>query len=112
MVATISADGLVKRYGEQAALDGFDLAVERGTVFGLLGPNGAGKTTAVRAFATLLRYDAGDAQVAGRDPVTEPHEVRRRIGLSGQTPAVDEILGGRQNLVLFGRLNRMTRREA
>ena len=112
MVATISADGLVKRYGEQAALDGFDLEVERGTVFGLLGPNGAGKTTAVRAFATLLRYDAGDAQVAGRDPVTEPHEVRRRIGLSGQTPAVDEILGGRQNLVLFGRLNRMSRREA
>jgi len=112
MVATISADGLVKRYGEQAALDGFDLDVERGTVFGLLGPNGAGKTTAVRAFATLLRYDAGDAQVAGRDPVTEPHEVRRRIGLSGQTPAVDEILGGRQNLVLFGRLNRMSRREA
>ena len=112
MVATISADGLVKRYGEQAALDGFDLEVERGAVFGLLGPNGAGKTTAVRAFATLLRYDAGDAQVAGRDPVTEPHEVRRRIGLSGQTPAVDEILGGRQNLVLFGRLNRMSRREA
>src|SRR6476620_12247231 len=112
MVATISADGLVKRYGEQAALDGFDLEVERGTVFGLLGPNGAGKTTAVRAFATLLRYDAGDAQVAGRDPVTEPHEVRRRIGLSGQTPAVDGMLGGRENLGLFGRLNRMSRREA
>ena len=112
MVATISADGLVKRYGEQAALDGFDLEVERGTVFGLLGPNGAGKTTAVRAFATLLRYDAGDARVAGRDPSSEPHEVRRRIGLSGQTPAVDEILGGRQNLVLFGRLNRMSRRDA
>jgi len=111
MVATISADGLVKRYGEQAALDGFDLEVERGTVFGLLGPNGAGKTTAVRAFATLLRYDAGDARVAGRNPSTEPHEVRRRIGLSGQTPAVDEILGGRQNLVLFGRLNRMSRRD-
>ena len=73
MVATISADGLVKRYGEQAALDGFDLEVERGTVFGLLGPNGAGKTTAVRAFATLLRYDAGDARVAGRDPSSEPH---------------------------------------
>ena len=112
MVATIRADGLVKRYGEQAALDGFDLEVERGSVFGLLGPNGAGKSTAVRAFATLLRYDAGDARVAGRDPSTEPHEVRRRIGLSGQTPAVDEILGGRQNLVLFGRLNRMSRREA
>ena len=112
MGTTISADGLVKRYGEQRALDGFDLEVERGTVFGLLGPNGAGKTTAVRSFATLLRYDAGDARVAGRDPAIEPHEVRRRIGLSGQTPAVDEILGGRQNLVLFGRLNRMSRREA
>ncbi len=112
MVATIMADGLVKRYKGQAALDDFDLEVERGTVFGLLGPNGAGKTTAVRSFATLLRYDAGRAQVAGRDPATEPHEVRRRIGLSGQTPAVDEILGGRQNLVLFARLNRMSRREA
>jgi ABC-2 type transport system ATP-binding protein len=112
MAVTIGADGLVKRYGEQRALDGFDLEVNRGTVFGLLGPNGAGKTTAVRSFATLLRYDAGSARVAGRDPATEPHEVRRRIGLSGQTPAVDEILGGRQNLVLFGRLTRMTRRDA
>jgi ABC-2 type transport system ATP-binding protein len=112
MAVTIGAEGLVKRYGEQRALDEFDLEVDRGMVFGLLGPNGAGKTTAVRSFATLLRYDAGNARVAGRDPATEPHEVRRRIGLSGQTPAVDEILGGRQNLVLFGRLNRMTRRDA
>jgi len=112
MAVTIGAEGLVKRYGDQRALDGFDLEVDRGAVFGLLGPNGAGKTTAVRSFATLLRYDAGNARVAGRDPATEPHEVRRRIGLSGQKPAVDEILGGRQNLVLFGRLNRMTRSDA
>ena len=112
MAVTIGAEGPVKRYGDQRALDGFDLEVDRGTVFGLLGPNGTGKTTAVRAFATLVRYDAGNARVAGRDPATQPHEVRRRIGLSGQTPAVDEILGGRQNLVLFGRLNRMTRRDA
>ena len=102
----ILARGLVKTYGEQRALDGFDLEVPRGVVWGLLGPNGAGKTTAVRTFATLLRCDEGEAYVAGQDVRTAAHEVRRRIGLSGQTPAVDEILGGRQNLVLFARLNR------
>ena len=110
--AAILARGLVKRYGEQRALDGFDLEVPRGVVWGLLGPNGAGKTTAVRTFATLLRCEHGEAFVAGHDVRSEPHEVRRRIGLSGQEPAVDEILGGRQNLVLFGRLNRMSRRQA
>ncbi len=111
-VAAISARGLVKRYGAQRALDGFDLTVPRGVVWGLLGPNGAGKTTAVRTFATLLRCEEGEARVAGHDVRTEAHEVRRRIGLSGQSPAVDEILGGRQNLVLFGRLNRLARRDA
>jgi ABC-2 type transport system ATP-binding protein len=103
----IEAEGLVKRYGATAALDGFDLAVPAGTVCGLLGPNGAGKTTAVRILATLLRADGGRAAVAGIDVARHPHEVRRRIGLSGQEPAVDEILSGRQNLVLFGRLNRL-----
>ena len=108
----ITAEGLVKRYGETRALDGFDLEVAAGTICGLLGPNGAGKTTAVRILATLLRPDGGSARVAGADVVGSPHEVRRRIGLSGQEPAVDEILSGRQNLVLFGRLNRLDKAAA
>ncbi len=110
--AAIAAEGLVKTYGATRALDGFDLAVETGTVCGLLGPNGAGKTTAVRILATLLRPDGGTARVAGHDVVADAHDVRRRIGLSGQTPAVDEIISGRQNLVLFGRLNRLTKAAA
>lgn len=104
MDAAIHAEGLVKRYGDTAALDGFDLRVEHGSVHGLLGPNGAGKTTAVRVFATLVHADRGTASVAGADVRREPLEVRRRIGLAGQYAAVDEILTGRQNLVLFGRL--------
>jgi ABC-2 type transport system ATP-binding protein len=108
----VLAEGLVKRYGGTAALDGFDLAVPAGTVCGLLGPNGAGKTTAVRILTTLLRADGGRAEVAGADVATQAHEVRRRIGLSGQEAAVDEILSGRQNLVLFGRLNRLDRATA
>ena len=108
----IEARGLVKIYGDQRALDGFDLTVRAGTVCGLLGPNGAGKTTAVRILATLLRPDGGSASVAGVDVVAAPLAVKRRIGLSGQEPAVDEILSGRQNLVLFGRLNRLSRRAA
>jgi ABC-2 type transport system ATP-binding protein len=102
----------VKRYGDKAALDGFDLTVAAGTVCGLLGPNGAGKTTAVRILATLLRADGGRAEVAGFDVVRQAHDVRRRIGLSGQEAAVDEILSGRQNLVLFGRLNRLDKETA
>ena len=110
--AAIMAEGLVKTYGEQRALDGFDLTVPEGTVCGLLGPNGAGKTTAVRILATLLRADAGRAVVAGADVARQAQAVRRRIGLSGQEPAVDEILSGRQNLVLFGRLIRLNRAAA
>ncbi|MFI9047918.1 ATP-binding cassette domain-containing protein [Streptomyces sp. NPDC053427] len=97
-------EGVAKRYGEKRALDGLDLAVRRGTVHGLLGPNGAGKTTAVRILATLLRMDGGRATVAGYDVAREPVRVRRRIGLAGQYAAVDEILTGRQNLEMFGRL--------
>ena len=89
----IRAHALVKRYGDTAALDGFDLEVPAGTVCGLLGPNGAGKTTAVRILTTLLRADGGRATVAGADVIGAPHAVRARIGLSGQEPAVDEILG-------------------
>ncbi|MEW2487193.1 ATP-binding cassette domain-containing protein [Streptomyces sp. NPDC048411] len=93
-----------KGSGEKRALDGFDLAVRPGTVHGLLGPNGAGKTTAVRALSTLLRFDGGRAEVAGLDVAREPRRVRTRIGLTGQDAAVDEILTGRQNLEMFGRL--------
>ncbi|MEU7001425.1 ATP-binding cassette domain-containing protein [Nonomuraea sp. NPDC046570] len=100
----VIAEDLRKAYGGKAALDGFALQVSRGTVHGLLGPNGAGKTTAVRILTTLLRPDSGTARVAGFDVTTHPRQVRRSIGLVGQNPAVDEILSGRANLELFGRL--------
>ncbi|MET7557699.1 ATP-binding cassette domain-containing protein [Streptomyces albidoflavus] len=105
----VLARSMVKRYalkggGEKRALDGLDLTVRRGTVHGLLGPNGAGKTTAVRALTTLIRFDSGAAVVAGTDVRRDPRGVRRRIGLAGQYAAVDELLTGRQNLEMFGRL--------
>jgi ABC-2 type transport system ATP-binding protein len=100
----LTADGLRKRYGDVPALDGFDLTVAPGTIHGLLGPNGAGKSTAVKALTTLIDIDGGTARVAGLDVRTQAKQVRRRIGLVGQSVAVDEILGGRQNLVMFGRL--------
>ncbi|MCP3769686.1 ATP-binding cassette domain-containing protein [Streptomyces sp. MAR25Y5] len=94
------------------ALDGLDLTVTRGTVHGVLGPNGAGKTTLVRILATLLRPDAGRIEVAGHDVVREAYAVRLRIGLLGQHAALDEELGGRQNLELFGRLHHLGARRA
>ena len=100
----IVADGLVKKYGDVTALDGLDLRVPEGTVYGLLGPNGAGKTTAVRILTTLLKPDAGSASVAGFDVVKKPNSVRRVIGLTGQYAAVDEYLTGRENLRMFGDL--------
>ncbi|GAA4914321.1 ATP-binding cassette domain-containing protein [Streptomyces coeruleoprunus] len=108
----IRAEGLRKRYGEKQALDGFDLAVRPGTVHGLLGPNGAGKTTAVRVLATLRRLDGGRAEVAGVDVARDPRRVRALIGLTGQYAAVDEILTGRQNLEMFGRLFHLGGRRA
>jgi ABC-2 type transport system ATP-binding protein len=102
--SAIACEGLRKRFGETRALDGLDLAVPEGTVHGLLGPNGAGKTTAVRVLTTLLRPDSGHALVAGFDVARQASQVRARIGLAGQNAAVDEILSGRQNLVMFGRL--------
>ena len=103
-MTAVLTDGLRKRYRDTVALDGLDLAVSAGTVFGLLGPNGAGKTTAVRVMCTLLRPDGGRAEVAGHDVRTEARQVRRRIGLTGQHTAVDDTLTARQNLVMFGRL--------
>ena len=108
----IDARGLRKRYGDTLALDGFDLTVPAATVHALLGPNGAGKTTAVRTLATLVRCDEGEAHVAGHDVRRAPAAVRGAIGLVGQSAAVDEVLHGRENLVMFGRLHDLPRREA
>ncbi|MFF4229212.1 ATP-binding cassette domain-containing protein [Streptomyces sp. NPDC001820] len=112
MTDAIVVEGARKRYGEKRALDGLNLTVARGTVHGVLGPNGAGKTTAVRIMTTLLRHDEGVVRVAGHDVRTEAAEVRRRIGLLGQHAAVDEGLGGRQNLEMFGRLYHLGARRA
>jgi len=100
----VQVDGLVKRFGEQTAVDHIDLAVPAGSVFGLLGPNGAGKTTIVRMLATLLRPDGGTALVAGLDVVKHAQAVRRVIGLTGQFAAVDEALSGYENIYMIGRL--------
>ncbi|MFI5548665.1 ATP-binding cassette domain-containing protein [Streptomyces sp. NPDC051738] len=111
----ITVEGARKRYGGKAgryALDGLDLTVARGTVHGVLGPNGAGKTTLVRILSTLLRPDSGRVEVAGRDVVRQAYEVRLRIGLLGQHAALDEELGGDQNLEMFGRLHHLGARHA
>jgi oleandomycin transport system ATP-binding protein len=100
----VTTRGLVKRFGDQVAVDGVDLDVPAGTVFGLLGPNGAGKTTIVRMLATLLRPDGGSAAVGGYDVVRQAGSVRRIIGLTGQYASVDESLSGRENLYMIGRL--------
>jgi ABC-2 type transport system ATP-binding protein len=112
MEFAVQAEGLRKRYGDNEALAGVDLAVPAGGVCGLLGPNGAGKTTTVRILTTLLRFDAGSATVAGFDVEREPARVRFRIGLVGQSTAVDEVLSGRQNLTMFGRLYHLDPRSA
>ena len=104
--------GVVKRFGETLALGGVDLEVPQGAVFGLLGPNGAGKTTLVRVLATLLEPDGGRAEVFGRDVIHDAPAVRELIGLTGQFAAVDEILTGRENLEMFGRLFDLSKEEA
>ncbi|MGH9139095.1 MAG: ATP-binding cassette domain-containing protein [Acidimicrobiales bacterium] len=108
----IETDRLVKTFGETRAVDGIDLAVRSGTVYGVLGPNGAGKTTAIRMLATLLRPTAGSARVLGHDIVTEADAVRGVVSLTGQFASVDEELNGRENLVLLGRLLGFGRRAA
>ncbi|WP_426570943.1 ATP-binding cassette domain-containing protein [Aquihabitans sp. McL0605] len=104
----IIVEGLVKQYEEKRAVDGLDLRVPRGTVQGLLGPNGAGKTTLVRVLSTLAAIDGGRAEIDGFDVATEAEAVRYRIGLAGQHASVDEVLSGRANLVMFGRLFHLT----
>ncbi len=108
----VDVHGLHKTYGEVVALDGLDLQVEAGTVFGLLGPNGAGKTTLVRILATLVEPSGGSAAVLGHDVMAEPLAVRRRIGLAGQFAAVDAELTGRENVEMIALLYRLGREEA
>jgi ABC transporter DrrB family efflux protein len=110
--SAVHVEGVVKRFGKTTALAGVDLDVEEATVFGLLGPNGAGKTTLVRVLATLLAPDAGRAEVFGRDVVRDAAGVRELLGLTGQFAAVDEILTGRENLQMFGRLFDLSAAEA
>ncbi|MFF9068260.1 ATP-binding cassette domain-containing protein [Streptomyces sp. NPDC014891] len=105
----IETEGLVKVFGSNRAVDGIDLRVPAGTVYGVLGPNGAGKTTAVKMLATLLRPDAGRARVFGKDVVKDADTVRSRVSLTGQYASVDEDLTGTENLVLLGRLLGHTR---
>jgi len=112
MNAMIEAHGLRKRFGATVALDGLDLAVPAGAILGVLGPNGAGKTTAVRILTTLARPDGGSALVAGHDVLREAEAVRRAIGVTAQDATVDEVLSGRQNLVMIGRLSGLRRRDA
>src|SRR3954452_19868614 len=114
MVGAMPADGssapvvrverVTKRFGATLALAGGDLAIPEGSLFGLLGPNGAGKTTLVRVLATLLTPDGGRAEVFGRDVVADAAAARELLALTGQFAAVDEILSGRENLQMFGRL--------
>jgi daunorubicin resistance ABC transporter ATP-binding subunit len=111
--AIVEVEGLVKVFkGEVRALDGLSLAVQPGSVYGLLGPNGAGKTTLIRVLATLLQPDGGAARVAGVDVRADPARVRARIGLAGQSAAVDEVLTGRENVEMVGRLYGLSRRQA
>jgi len=108
----VEARGLVKAFGDHIAVNGMDLEVRAGTIFGVLGPNGAGKTTTIRMLATLLRPDGGTARVFGYDVVKEPHRVRRLIGVTGQYASVDETLSAYENLMLFSRLLGLGRAEA
>ena len=108
----IEAEGLTKRYGPTVALAGIDLQVPAGSILGVLGPNGAGKTTALRILTTLSRPDGGWALVAGHDVVRESAAVQRNIGVTAQDATVDEVLTGRQNLVMIGRLSGLRRAEA
>src|ERR1700680_2223066 len=110
--SVVHVEGVVKRFRATTALARVELDVEEATVFGLLGPNGAGKTTLVRVLATLLAPDAGRAEVFGRDVVHDAAGARELLGLTGQFAAVDEMLTGRENLQMFGRLFDLTRAEA
>jgi daunorubicin resistance ABC transporter ATP-binding subunit len=108
----VRAENVVKHFGDVKALDGVSLTFEPGMIYGLLGPNGAGKTTLIRVLTTLLRPDSGSAEVAGVDVLADPTGARRRLGLAGQSAAVDEFLTGYENLEMVGRLYGLGRAEA
>jgi ABC-2 type transport system ATP-binding protein len=108
----VDATGLVKNFKDVRAVDGIDVSVRRGQVFGVLGPNGAGKTTMLKMLATLTPIDGGSARIFGVDVATRPHEVRQLVGVTGQYASVDENLTARENLVLFGRLLGLSRARA
>ena len=108
----IEAKNLTKSYGDNKVLQGIDIRVERGTMLALLGPNGAGKTTTVRILSTLLAFDSGMVNIEGYDIATQADKIRSVIGLTGQSAAVDELLTGRENLVMMGRLYRLTKDSA
>jgi ABC-2 type transport system ATP-binding protein len=108
----VEAEGLVKVFGKNRAVDGVDLRVKTGTIYGVLGPNGAGKTTAIRMLATLLLPDGGTGRIFGHDIVKEPQIVRQLIGVTGQYASVDETLSATENLMLFSRLLGLSRAES
>ncbi len=108
----VEARGLVKTYGEQRAVDGIDLEVRRGEVFGVLGPNGAGKTTMLKMLATLLPIDGGEARIFGYDVRSDAHVVRQLLGVTGQYASVDENLTATENLWLFARLQGLSKPES
>jgi len=108
----IEATGLQKSYGSHKVLKGIDLKVKRGSMLALLGPNGAGKTTTVRILSTLLTFEGGTVTIEGHSVTDEPDQVRSVIGLTGQSAAVDELLTGRENLIMMGRLYRLTKESA
>jgi len=112
MTNAIVAEGLTKRFGPVTAVDGINLEIKKGTVFGLLGPNGAGKTTTVHILSTLVTPDEGHATIAGYDVTTQAHQVRQLIGLAGQYASIDEMLTGTENLVLLARLTGQPRSQA
>src|SRR5580658_4687295 len=108
----VEARGLVKIFGDHHAVDGIDLHIPAGGIYGVLGPNGAGKTTAIRMLATLLKPDGGSARIFGYDVVKDNHIVRQLIGLTGQYASVDEKLSATENLIIFSRLLGLDNREA
>jgi ABC-2 type transport system ATP-binding protein len=109
--SAIAATGVRKSFGDHLVLDGVDLAVAEGTIFALVGPNGAGKTTIVQILSTLIRADAGEVRVAGHDLADDPDAVRAAIGVTGQFSAVDNLLTGRENLILMADLHHLGRAE-
>src|SRR3954463_5484506 len=111
-IPAVRAEGLVKTFGDQRAVDQVDLEVRRGEVFGVLGPNGAGKTTMLKMLATLLPIDGGRAEVFGHDVRREPHVVRQLLGVTGQYASLDENLTATENLMLFARLHGVAKAEA